>query len=117
MYCLYRESSNLYPDHNLIEQVETKLFDYDNFSKVCFCNLTERALYAQVYGFTFEKERENINLELKEVKTGFLSLKDSIPSEDIAAFLIVDQARMEENKATTNTVRTRVYVPKAYFKI
>lgn len=71
------------------------MFDYDNFSKGCFCNLTERALYAQLHGFSFEKERDNFNMELQEVKIGFLSLKNSIPSEDIEAFLIVDKARIE----------------------
>jgi hypothetical protein len=55
--CIYRETSNIHPDNNLISQVENKVFDYENFSKACFCNLTERALYAQVEGFKFEKQR------------------------------------------------------------
>ena len=49
VYCFYREASALKSKQNLFEEVERKILDSDNFSKMCLCNLNERGLYAEIH--------------------------------------------------------------------
>lgn len=47
IYCFYREAG-LKAKQDLLTEVEKKVLDSDNFSKECFCQLNERAIYAEV---------------------------------------------------------------------
>jgi hypothetical protein len=54
---------------------------------------------------------------MKLVKAGFLTLNKSVSSTDIEAFLIATNLRVEENRPTSNVIRTRAYLPNARFNI
>lgn len=44
-YCLYRESDSIRMGDDLIGQVDRMAVDGENFSKQCFCDVNERAIY------------------------------------------------------------------------
>ncbi len=78
--------------------MERKILDSDNFSRMCFCGLNERGLYAEIHDLEWQQISEEFNLSIKEIKAGLLSVENSRMEADVIPILIADGLRVEESK-------------------
>lgn len=65
---------------------------------MCFCNLNERGVYAEIHDLEWQQISDEFNLSIKEIKAGLLSVENSKVEADVIPILIADTLRVEESK-------------------